>query len=164
MQNSRETEVPELNLIDILLVEDDENDVELTIRALRGEHLGNKIHVARDGVEALDYLSAAERQVEAGTGHLPRLILLDLKLPRSTVASAGACQKKLQDPPHPRRDHDLLQGRRGSGQLLPAGRQQLHPEAAHLRAVPGKRQATRFVLAAGQSVAVAFGAADRAGG
>ena len=64
MLNLRDTEVTELDQIEILLVEDDENDVELTLRALRSENLGNKIHVARDGVEALDYLSAAENQME----------------------------------------------------------------------------------------------------
>ncbi len=82
MQYSRETDLADFDRIEILLVEDDENDIELTLRALRSENLGNKIHVARDGVEALDYLSAAERLMESGAGRLPRLILLDLKLPR----------------------------------------------------------------------------------
>lgn len=78
----QETEVKDEDEVEILLVEDDENDVELTLRALRSEKLGNRIHVARDGVEALDYLTARENQMETGRGRMPRLILLDLKLPK----------------------------------------------------------------------------------
>ena len=81
MQDSREADHMDQDLIEILLVEDDENDIELTLRALRGENLANKIQIARDGVEALSYLATAERQMEDGTGRLPKLILLDLKLP-----------------------------------------------------------------------------------
>ena len=68
--------------VEILLVEDSEKDIELTLHALRAEKLGNQIHVARDGEEALQFLTAQERQLEAGTGVLPKLILLDLKLPK----------------------------------------------------------------------------------
>jgi CheY-like chemotaxis protein len=69
--------------IEILLVEDDEQDIELTLHALRSENLGNQIHVAHDGVEALDFLAEREAELVRGTGGvLPRLILLDLKLPQ----------------------------------------------------------------------------------
>jgi CheY-like chemotaxis protein len=69
--------------IEILLVEDDERDVELTLHALRGENLGNQIHVARDGVEATEFLAEREAELAQGKGGvMPRLILLDLKLPR----------------------------------------------------------------------------------
>lgn len=68
--------------IEILLVEDSEKDIELTLHALRAEKLGNQIHVARDGEEALQFLTAQEHQLEAGSGVLPKLILLDLKLPK----------------------------------------------------------------------------------
>lgn len=68
--------------VEILLVEDSEKDIELTLHALRAEKLGNQIHVARDGEEALQFLTAQENQLEAGTGALPKLILLDLKLPK----------------------------------------------------------------------------------
>jgi CheY-like chemotaxis protein len=65
----------------ILLVEDDQRDVELTLTALSEHNLANEVEVARDGIEALDYLyrrgSFAERP--AGT---PVVILLDLKMPR----------------------------------------------------------------------------------
>lgn len=68
--------------VEILLVEDCEKDIELTLHALRGENLGNQIHVARDGEEALEFLAAQENELAAGTGLLPKLILLDLKLPK----------------------------------------------------------------------------------
>lgn len=67
---------------EILLVEDNPNDLELTQRALRKANLANNIHVARDGAEALDFLFCegpyANRQIEDG----PKVILLDLKLPK----------------------------------------------------------------------------------
>jgi CheY-like chemotaxis protein len=62
--------------VEILLVEDNEDDVELTLHALRREHLANSIAVARDGEEALDFLFAD------ANGSLPKLVLLDLKLPK----------------------------------------------------------------------------------
>jgi two-component system, response regulator len=68
--------------VEILLVEDSEKDIELTLHALRAENLGNQIQVARDGEEALEFLTAQQNQLEAGTGALPKLILLDLKLPK----------------------------------------------------------------------------------
>jgi two-component system, response regulator len=67
---------------EILLVEDNDADVELTLLALRGENLCNKIHVVRDGAEALDFLFCRNQyQSRAGTP-LPKLVLLDLKLPK----------------------------------------------------------------------------------
>ena len=62
---------------DILLVEDNPADVELTLRAFRKNNLSNKIHVARDGVEALEFLfsdESAPRELS--------VVLLDLKMPR----------------------------------------------------------------------------------
>jgi CheY-like chemotaxis protein len=65
----------------ILLVEDSPNDVELTLAALRDAQLANEIVVARDGVEALDYLF--RRGPHAGReGPLPAVVFLDLKMPR----------------------------------------------------------------------------------
>ena len=63
---------------DVLVVEDNPDDVELTLRALRRMHLTNPVRVARDGVEALEVL------LGDGTTRppLPRVVLLDLKLPR----------------------------------------------------------------------------------
>ena len=64
----------------ILLVDDSDSDVALTLRALRKHRLANEIVVARDGVEALELLQP-ERE-PAGGRLVPRLIMLDLKLPR----------------------------------------------------------------------------------
>ena len=67
--------------VEILLVEDNPADLELTLIALRKSNLANTIHVARDGAEALDFLfcrgSYASRQFPA-----PKVVLLDLKLPK----------------------------------------------------------------------------------
>ena len=68
--------------VEILLVEDNEGDIELTLHALRAENLGNKIQIARDGEEALDFLFRRGRYVERPRGQEPRLVLLDLKLPK----------------------------------------------------------------------------------
>jgi two-component system, response regulator len=64
--------------VDILLVEDNQEDLELTLHALKRENLASHVHVARDGEEALEFLQ--------GNGNSkacrPKLILLDLKLPK----------------------------------------------------------------------------------
>jgi two-component system response regulator len=68
--------------VEILLVEDNPNDIELTLHALKKHNITNSIHVVRDGAEALEYVfctgAAANRSIENG----PKLILLDLKLPK----------------------------------------------------------------------------------
>lgn len=66
----------------ILLVEDNPDDVALTLRAFKRSHIGNEIVVASDGVEALDYLFGRGRFAERDTSHQPAVVLLDLKLPR----------------------------------------------------------------------------------
>jgi CheY-like chemotaxis protein len=72
----------ELNPVEILLVEDNPQDLELALRALRKSNLANYIQVARDGAEAMDFIFCegqyAERRIDNG----PRVILLDLKLPK----------------------------------------------------------------------------------
>jgi CheY-like chemotaxis protein len=68
--------------IDILLVEDNEDDVELALHALRRENLANSIHVARDGEEALDFVFCAGAFAQRPSDAPPKLILLDLKLPK----------------------------------------------------------------------------------
>jgi CheY-like chemotaxis protein len=70
------------NMVEILLVEDNPNDVELTLRALRKHNLANHIVHVADGAEALDFIFASgafsQREIENG----PKLIILDLKLPK----------------------------------------------------------------------------------
>jgi two-component system response regulator len=67
---------------DILLVEDNPNDVKLTLHAFTTANLANSVHVARDGVEAIEYLFGAEPNIDQRIPDKPKLILLDLKLPR----------------------------------------------------------------------------------
>src|SRR2546423_1047163 len=69
-------------LNEILLVEDNPDDVELTLRAFRMSKIANEIIVAHDGLEALDYLFATGEHAGRVSGTLPQLVLLDLKLPR----------------------------------------------------------------------------------
>jgi CheY-like chemotaxis protein len=65
----------------ILLAEDNENDIELTLNALQEYRLSNEVEVVRDGAEALDYIYQRERYSGRADG-LPCVILLDLKMPR----------------------------------------------------------------------------------
>jgi len=65
----------------ILLVEDNQNDVELTIEALREYNLANEVQVVRDGQEALDFLHRHGAYEQYAPGN-PAVILLDLKLPK----------------------------------------------------------------------------------
>jgi two-component system, response regulator len=68
--------------IEIMLVDDSEADVELTLHALRKNAMVNRIRVARDGEEALNILFSREIVQEHAAEPLPQLILLDLKLPK----------------------------------------------------------------------------------
>ena len=66
----------------ILLVEDNPGDEALTLRALKKNNISNGVVVARDGVEALDYLFGTGKFAGHGLPQLPELVLLDLKLPK----------------------------------------------------------------------------------
>jgi two-component system response regulator len=66
----------------ILLVEDNPDDVALTLRAFEKNNIANRIVVATDGVEALDYLFGTGRHAGRDTSEMPALVLLDLKLPK----------------------------------------------------------------------------------
>ena len=68
--------------VEILLVEDNPDDLELTLHALRQERLANHIEVARDGEEALDFLFCRGPWVQRSFEQAPRIVLLDLKLPK----------------------------------------------------------------------------------
>jgi len=70
------------NNVEILLVEDNPDDLELALHALRREKLANNIEVARDGAEALDFIFCRGNYARRNFSQQPRLILLDLKLPK----------------------------------------------------------------------------------
>jgi len=71
-------------LVEILLVEDNPRDVELTMRAFKKARFANPIHVAQDGAEALDFLFATGRHAGRKERALPEVILLDLNLPKKS--------------------------------------------------------------------------------
>ena len=71
-----------VNEIDLILVDDNPNDVELLLRALRSFNLANRVQVARDGKEALDFIFEIELNSDGRLLHALKLILLDLKMPR----------------------------------------------------------------------------------
>lgn len=70
------------NQVEILLVEDNPHDAELALRALKKNKVANQIKVVTDGVEALDFIFARGDYSERDIANGPRLILLDLKLPK----------------------------------------------------------------------------------
>jgi CheY-like chemotaxis protein len=82
--------------LEILLVEDDPRDLELTLRALKKANLGNRIEVARDGAEALDYLFCEGAHSGRRIEDAPRVVLLDLKLPK--VDGIEVLQRIRSDP------------------------------------------------------------------
>jgi two-component system, response regulator len=71
-----------MEAIDILLVEDNPQDVELTTRALRKRNLANSLFVVEDGVEALDFIFSRGKYEQRSSRNHPKLVLLDLKLPK----------------------------------------------------------------------------------
>jgi CheY-like chemotaxis protein len=68
--------------VEILLVDDSPEDVALTLHALRGENLSNRVFVAHDGEEALEFLFCTGPHAERSFDPPPKLVLLDLKLPK----------------------------------------------------------------------------------
>jgi CheY-like chemotaxis protein len=68
--------------VEILLVEDNPNDVELTMRALQQQNISKKVFVVKDGAEALDFLFATGPFAARKIHNRPKVILLDLKLPK----------------------------------------------------------------------------------
>jgi len=71
-----------LDDVEILLVEDNPNDVELTLRALQKQNLSNKVFVVKDGAEALDFIFASGAYSQRKVEKRPKVVLLDLKLPK----------------------------------------------------------------------------------
>jgi len=81
--------------VDVLLVEDNPHDVELTLRALKKHNFANRVRVARDGAEALEFIFATGSQEERLMRNL-KVILLDLKLPK--ISGLEVLQKIKADP------------------------------------------------------------------
>ena len=82
MEGKVDTMSGEMKSRKILLVEDNPDDVELTLRAFKKNSILNDIVVARDGAEALDYFFGLHGCAKAGHGDMPAVVLLDLKLPK----------------------------------------------------------------------------------
>jgi CheY-like chemotaxis protein len=74
--------IGEKKMCDILLVEDNPDDVKLTLRALQKDRVANSVQVANDGVEAIEYLFATGKFAGRDINVMPYVILLDLKMPR----------------------------------------------------------------------------------
>jgi len=82
-------------IVDILLVEDNPSDVELTLRALKKAKLANPIHVASDGEEALEFIFATGAYADRDPKQTPKVVLLDLKLPK--ISGLEILEKLRQD-------------------------------------------------------------------
>ena len=72
----------ETNTVELLLVEDNPQDLALSLRAFKKANLANRIHVARDGAEALDFIFCEGAHASRKIADAPKVILLDLKLPK----------------------------------------------------------------------------------
>jgi CheY-like chemotaxis protein len=72
----------DLEQVEILLVEDNAEDAEMTMRALRKRNLANKLHWVKDGAEALDYLFCRGQYAGRSPSDPPKLVLLDIKMPK----------------------------------------------------------------------------------
>ena len=68
--------------VEILLAEDNPEDAEMTLRALRRNNLANKLHWVKDGAEALDYLFCTGAYAGRDASRPPKLVLLDIKMPK----------------------------------------------------------------------------------
>jgi two-component system, response regulator len=82
--------------VDILLVEDNPNDAELALHAFRKHKLTNKIHLVRDGAEALEFIFGTGAYADRNREEQPRVILLDIKLPK--VDGLEVLRRIKQDP------------------------------------------------------------------
>ena len=85
-----------LDPVELLIVEDNPDDLQLALRALRKANLTNGIHVARDGAEALDFIFCEGEHATRNINDHPKLILLDLKLPK--IDGLGVLARIKADP------------------------------------------------------------------
>jgi two-component system response regulator len=72
----------ELDVVEVLLVEDNPQDAELTMRTLKKRNLANHLVLVEDGAAALDFMFGQGKYSERNPAHLPKAVLLDLKLPK----------------------------------------------------------------------------------
>jgi two-component system response regulator len=86
----------EANIVEILIVEDNQQDLDLALRALRKANLANRVHAVRDGEEALEFLFCEGRHSGRKIENEPKVILLDLKLPK--VDGLEVLQRIKSDP------------------------------------------------------------------
>ena len=148
----RRSPIMNTNEVDILLVDDSQDDVDLTLHALRAENLANRVFVARDGEEALDFLFCTGPHAERSFDHPPKLVLLDLKLPKvdgMQVLKQVKGDARTKTIPvvlmtSSREERDMVSG-------YDSGRQQLPAETGGLRRVPENGEAVGVVLAGHQS-------------
>jgi two-component system response regulator len=85
-----------LNAVEILIVEDNPQDAELTLRSLRKNNMGNKLYVVEDGEEALDFIFCNGKYAERNITSPPKVVFLDLKLPK--VSGLEVLQKIKSNP------------------------------------------------------------------
>ena len=121
------------NRIEFLLVEDNPDDLEMTLRALRKAHLANHIQVARDGAEALEFIFGRGRMPGAAWQAGRSVILLDLKLPK--IDGLEVLRRVKSDPRTKTIPVVVLTSSKEQPDvhgMLPPGRQQLHCQAGQL--------------------------------
>ncbi len=94
----------------ILLVEDNPDDVELTLLSLKKHNISNEVVITRDGVEALDYLFTTGAYADRDKSTLPAVILLDLKLPK--IDGLEVLRRlRADERTKPGRDNDIMETR-----------------------------------------------------
>jgi CheY-like chemotaxis protein len=132
----------------ILLVEDNRDDEELTLRALRKANIANEVFVTRDGQEALDFLFCSGQYAGREPQVMPAVILLDLKLPK--LNGIDVLHRLRSHPARPgRRAHLLERGRRHAEELR-VRREQLCAQAGRVSGVRHGGEPPGYLLDAAQ--------------
>jgi CheY-like chemotaxis protein len=139
--------------IEILLVDDSAEDVELTILALRRNKISNEIQVAEDGAEALDFLFCRGPHQDRSFSIPPRLVLLDLKLPKVDGLEVLKTIRGDERKGNSSGDSHFFERTKRRDRWIQPGGKRLHSEAGRFRAVLGNHSADRNVLAVDQSTA-----------